>query len=137
MIGKTHCFFIMTCLLLSWRLEPPERVKINDYLQSNWLEYDLGDIPSGKMRECELLLKNISSKTIVIDTLIPSCDCIDLYISDKRIRPSKTTSIRIRYNSSIYNHGYMEQSIILLIQNKKRPILFFIKANIKPSLSNL
>ena len=108
----------------------PNGFIVTDYLESNWLEYDFGELKSGTTKECELLLTNISSKAIIIDSLIPSCNCIEVSNSKRKIRSLETVSIKIKYHSSGHVHGQIEQSIIVLIKDKENPILFTLQANV-------
>ena len=90
----------------------------NDTFQSNWLEYNFGEVKIGDSRSCILTLKNITAETLKIEYLITSCNCVSASINKKKIKPNKTAMVSIRFNSNGKNLGAIEQSIYVGIADK-------------------
>ena len=102
---------------------PPDNVQINNYLQANWIEYDFGNVRAGSIVECDLVLKNTSTHPLKIQALIPGC----IKYRNKKIRPHQTLKVHIQYDTRNKPLGYMENSIILCVDELTNPMNFALK----------
>lgn len=107
-----------------------DNVLVNDCLEASWLEYDFGKVTVGEHKTCDLFIKNISDKNIKITHILPTCHCLNVEYDCKIIEPKKIMKIHIDYDSSNRQAGYIEQGIILCIENHRNPIYFVFKAEL-------
>ena len=124
--------FVLMCMF-SWlclQFDHPDEIIVNECIQTDWLEYDLGEINVGAKAECCLHLKNITTEEVKLEYLIPSCSCVSLTYDSDTIQSLKTMQIHISLDTSKGLVGYVEQGIILGIQGKPNPIYFALKVNI-------
>lgn len=99
-------------------------------IQSNWVEYDFGEVAVGQKRECDLFITNVSSTCLHFDYLIPGCNCMTLKSSGSKVKPQKTLKVHVVYDTSNHHEGYNEQSIILCFKEHSSPIVFKVKAQL-------
>lgn len=107
----------------------------NDTFQSNWLEYNFGEVIVGDSCSCVLTLKNITAETLTVEYLITSCNCVSASINKKKIKPGKTAIVSIRFNSNGKSLGTIEQSIYVGL-DKKRIYNFKVTATLIEQLAN-
>jgi hypothetical protein len=73
-------------------------------------KFDLGEVFQGEKIEHKLTLKNVGDKPLVIEKVQASCGCTATLLADKTVKPRKTTSLSITFDSKTFS-GTVHKSV--------------------------
>ena len=107
------------------------QVKVGDKLIADWIEYDFGQLQSGANMDCNLCLTNYSGKTVIIESIVPGCRCVQVSFKEPvKLKKGKKATIEIHFDSGGLRPGYIEQSLILNIRDYPNPYIFKIRGTL-------
>ena len=86
--------------------------------------YDMGKIPSGKPVEYNLVIKNISKDTVVLQDVKVGCGCTTpKFRAGERILPGKSTFISLGFNGGA-NGGFTKTADIIFNAGLTKQVSF-------------
>ena len=130
MIQKLYFIFV-TIIFITLFNPANGQVKVGDKLIADWIEYDFGQLQSGAFLDCNLCLTNYSGKTVIIESIIPGCRCVQVpFKKPIKLKKGKKATIRIHFDSAGLRPGYIEQDLILSIRDYPNPYIFKIKGTL-------
>ena len=96
-------FFLLISFLLIYQVQaqtPPVSVKEIDKIVSiTNTDYDMGKISAGKPLEYNLVIKNISKDTVILEQVKAGCGCTTpKYRAGEKLLPGKSTFITLGFN---------------------------------------
>lgn len=74
--------------------------------------YDFGEIPEGQVVEHVFALKNTGKTPLEIISVTPDCNCTEVRLSAKRIKPGKQAELIVTFNSRGQKGGFIKLVII-------------------------
>jgi hypothetical protein len=125
-------FLFGLCLLQPlFCLEAQPQKQVEPELDPNI--WDFGRLKEGDIVRHEFILKNDSSRKLLIHDVSTSCGCTVSKINDKELLPGASTSIEVEFNSKGYS-GEIKQHIYVHTDSLDKPIIrFIIKAQVDRS----
>ena len=95
------------------------QIRVNRTIECSWLEYDFGEIKAGETVFNDLIIKNISAQSLIVEHVINGCSCVSAEINRKKIRPGKQATISIRFNTKGKPLGENRQNIVVCTSDGK------------------
>lgn len=90
-------YFLVTCLFAQTLPAPAKDV--DKYVSITNADYDMGKIASGKPLEYNLVIKNISKDTVVLENVKAGCGCTTpKFKAGEMLLPGKSTFITLGFN---------------------------------------
>lgn len=74
--------------------------------------FDFGEIYKGEKVERKVTVKNIGNQMLVINKVQASCGCTAALLSDKNVKPGKTTSLSITFDSKSFS-GEVHKNVLV------------------------
>lgn len=91
--------FLLVFLQTGIQAQTPQVRNIDQVLSFTNADYDMGKIPAGKPLEYNIVIKNISKDTVVLQEVKVGCGCTSpKYRTGDTILPGKTTFITLGFN---------------------------------------
>lgn len=119
----TGCFFTLLVILTlssSWCLADSAKktkiVAVNEY-------YDFGFVPIGFTVVHVYKIYNDGSANLIIDKLVPNCDCTTVVLKDTLVLPGDTTEIKIHFNTENY-YGPTKRHIAVHTNDPENPVVY-------------
>jgi hypothetical protein len=99
-------------------------------LHVNSLEHDFGQVKENSKIEFEFELLNDSVDVLIIKHVTVSCHCTTPKYSKRPVKPNKTATIKVVYDSS--RIGVFSKSVFVYTNFSDQPIELKIKGQVQP-----
>jgi hypothetical protein len=111
---------------------PPEEKKelAGPKIQFADLVYDFGKVSSGELVNHTFVFTNIGTATLEITEVRPGCGCTTAGTWDKEVKPGKTGSIPLQFNSANYGGAVMKQATVTCNDPGQSNVVLQIKGTV-------
>ncbi len=76
------------------------------------IKFDFGDVNRGTTAEKDLVIKNVGNETLTLGKVDVSCGCTGSVVSNDKIAPGKTGTVKISFNSQNFS-GAVHKSVTI------------------------
>jgi Protein of unknown function (DUF1573) len=98
----------------------------------NWLteqEHDFGVMQQGRPQIFIFKFQNVSTDTILLQTVRTSCGCTAADWTETPIAPDSNGEVRIEYDA--YQHGDFDKKIRVFFDRQRKPEILRIQGSVK------
>jgi len=118
---------VMLFVATGVNLSAQSSTKYGDVVEMDRVVYDFGDVQmSAGPVSCTFTAKNISSKPMVIYTVVSSCGCTDVKWTREPIQPGKTGTVTATYKNDEGPYPF-DKTLTVYVSELKQPIILRLK----------
>lgn len=118
------CFYILTNSVNAFSLEDKDQEEILS-LESSNLEYNLGRIERGQIKNETIKIKNRLGESLVITEARPTCECIKIYVEPQIVGSDEIFEVEFTLDSTGIKHD-IEEVVYVLTDNINYEFIRFV-----------